>query len=498
MSRCRLFLVPLALLGILCVARPAAAGGAMIPETTANRHGLTVAWFNQVQFDQGRSRVAHVVLHEGLLLIATERAMLHAMDAETGQTIWVQQIGRPELPTLAPSANKELVAVVNGSQLYMLLRKTGKLLWKAQLSSVPGAGPVLSAHRVYVPMLTGMVQSFRLKPPEETPQEATPEEAKTDGKSEDKADAKKLSAKEMGAIEAKRREASKIDVPLACQSWGQIVSPPLVVRQDNEEDRVAWATNRGVLFVGGIRSEAANQFLLRYYIGVAGGIVGQPSYVPPNPKVAGDSAAIFVASRDGFVYAAREKDGSSMWRYPVGEAIIEPAVGIDTCVYAAIQVGGLYCLDAQKGTQLWRAPEVAKVLALSKSRLYTADKIGMIQILDARNGARLDTLYTQNQNLSLMLTNAETDRLYLASDDGLIQCLREIDQVQPLRHNIPVVTKTDKPTTEQKPIAKKAAEGAPAPHAAAGKREKKEAAEPKAPKVPAAKPARKPRAKKGE
>lgn len=98
----------------------------------------------------------------------------------------------------------------------------------------------------------------------------------------------------------------------------------------------------------------------------------------------------------------------------------------------------------------------------------------MIHILDARNGARLDTLYTQN--LSLMLTNTATDRLYLASDDGLIQCLREIEQIRPLPHNIPAA-KAAKPTTEQKPMAKKAAE-------------KKEAGE--------AKPARKPRAKKGE
>jgi outer membrane protein assembly factor BamB len=476
MSRCRLFLVPLALVGFLAVARSAVASGGLIPETTASRHGLTVAWFNQVQFDQGRSRVAQVVLHEGLLLIATDRAMLHAMDAETGQTLWVQQIGRPELPTLAPSANKELVAVVNGSQLYVLVRKTGKLLWKTQLSSAPGAGPAVSARRAYVPMLTGLVQSFRLKPTDDSPQEPASAEAKSkaDGKGEDKADAKKLSAKELGAIEAQRRDAGKIDVPLACQSWGQALAAPVVIRQDDDEDRVAWSTDRGVLFVGGISSDTATQFLVRFNIGVAGGIVGKPSYVPPHPKVAGDMAAIFVTSRDGFVYACREKDGSSMWRFPVGEAMIEPAVGIDTCVYAAIQAGGLYCLDAQKGTQLWRAPQAAKVLALSKSRLYTADKVGMIHILDARNGARLDTLYTQN--LSLMLTNTATDRLYLASDDGLIQCLREIDQVRPLPHNIPAA-KAAKPTTEQKPMAKKAAE-------------KKEAGE--------AKPARKPRAKKDE
>lgn len=483
MSRCRVFHLPLALLGILTLAGvPAAGGGELIPETTASRYGLTQAWFNQVQLDLGRGRIEHVGLHEGTLLITTNRAMLHAMDAETGQTLWVQQIGQPEHPTLVPDANRESVAVVNASQLYVLQRNTGKLLWKTQLAGVPVAGPALSHQRVYVPMLSGMVESFHLR--------GSGEPTISPDKDEEKG--KKATAKELGQQEAKRREANRVDVPVACQSWGQATAAPLVVRQDDEEDRVAWPTDRGILFVGGVTLNDPRAFPMLYRMSTSGGIVGQPSYLPPHPQIAEDTGAIFLSSRDGFVYAAREKDGSSMWRFPTGEPIAQPAVALDTRIYASVQTGGLYCLDARKGTQLWWTPQIKKVVAASKSRLYASDKLGQLQLLDVRNGARLATLAAQN--FPVQLTNTETDRIYLASADGLIQCLREIDLVQPYRHNVAAPVKAK----DTKPAAKKGVPRAGAPSSPAGEEKDAEAGEAKPAKKAAPRPARKPRAKKGE
>ncbi len=36
--------------------------------------------------------------------------------------------------------------------------------------------------------------------------------------------------------------------------------------------------------------------------------------------------------------------------------------------------------------------------------------------------------------LPIKLLNTETDRLYLATDTGLVQCLHEIEQVKPILH----------------------------------------------------------------
>lgn len=156
------------LLLIACLAgpdaAPAALTDALITETDAARHGLTRAWFTQVELDRASSRLIHLVLQGKTLYAQTDRAVLHAIDAETGQTLWVARVGRPGGLSMAPAANDRMVAVVNGSYLYVLDKNTGKVSWQTQLDGAPGTGPVLSAQRVYVSMTNGMILSYRLTP----------------------------------------------------------------------------------------------------------------------------------------------------------------------------------------------------------------------------------------------------------------------------------------------------------------------------------------------
>jgi outer membrane protein assembly factor BamB len=418
--------------------------GGLIPETVATSHGLTRNWFTQIQVDPARGRVQSMILHEGMLFVATDRAMLHALDAETGQTLWVEQVGSPDHPTLTPGASKRLVGVVNGSNLYVLNRSNGRLLWKTEVEGAPGAGPALSEQRIYVPTVSGLVLSYRLQPLEDPMKEL--------GKTPDKS--QKLSAQEKAAQEAQRHEtlrlSNEVVVPLACKSWGRAMVQPIITRQNENEEYTAWPTDHGSLFVAGINRLEADRFTVRYSMGTATGIVSQPSYLPPDPKVIGDSGAIYVGSKDGFVYAIREKDGSSLWRFSTGEPLVQRAVAIDPFIFAATQPGGMYCLNAAKGGQVWWAPQVVQFVAASKNRVYATDKVGLLHVLDARNGSRLDTI--ASYGLPLKLTNTETDRIYLASETGLIQCLRESGLSQPVHHNLQRLKKPEKTATQQKTI----------------------------------------------
>jgi len=427
-----------------------AAEAGIIPETTAAQHGLSRAWFTQVQVDQARGRVQYLVLHSGLLLAATDRAMLHALDAETGQTLWVAQVGRPEHPTLIPAANKYLVAVVNGSYLFVLNRKTGKLLWKTQLEDAPGAGPVLSDQRGYVPMVSGLMHSYRLQPTEDPMKELG------------KIGGKKMTAEEKKAAESDWQETLRLKqevvLPLACKSWGRAMVQPIVLRQNESEEYVAWPTDRGLLFVGGINRLESDQFTVKYQMGI-GSAAASPCYLPPDPKVTGDSGLIFVTSSDGFVYAVREKDGSLFWRFSAGEPLVEQAVVVEPHVYATTQFGGMYCLSVDKGAQLWWTPRAARFVAASKTRVYAADKLGQMLVIDARNGSRLDTLVTQD--LPLKLVNIENDRIYMGSETGLVQCLRETALEQPVLHNAQRLYPVEKKATQQTSVddMQKAQEG---------------------------------------
>src|SRR5258708_238229 len=125
---------------------PCTAGGqsVVIPQSSLQQHGLTRAWFTQVAVDRANGRILSVTQHGGMLCVQTDQAKIHALDAETGRTLWAVQVGRRGYPTQAPAANSRYIALVNGSTLFVLDRETGKQKWMRQMRGSPGAGPALS------------------------------------------------------------------------------------------------------------------------------------------------------------------------------------------------------------------------------------------------------------------------------------------------------------------------------------------------------------------
>src|SRR5262249_60943018 len=59
----------------------------------------------------------------------SERGLVHALDGETGRTLWTAAIGNPLYPTSAPGANEKYVGVCNGSTLYVLHADDGSIAW---------------------------------------------------------------------------------------------------------------------------------------------------------------------------------------------------------------------------------------------------------------------------------------------------------------------------------------------------------------------------------
>ena len=129
----------------------------LISEATAARHGLTRPWFAQAQLAQGVARVSDVILSEGVLFVQSDTAMVQAIDAETGKTLWVRQIGRREYPSLTPAANHNFLVVVNGSRMYVVNRQNGNLLAERVLDGAPSVAVAVSATRAYVPIVGGVI-----------------------------------------------------------------------------------------------------------------------------------------------------------------------------------------------------------------------------------------------------------------------------------------------------------------------------------------------------
>lgn len=390
----------------------------LISETTAARHGLTRPWFAQVELDQSRGRVTNVIFRGGVLYVQTDRAMVHAIDAETGKTLWSNRVGRPDHPSMTPDALGGLLAVVNGSRLYLVDRYNGKMIHEIKIKEAPGAGPALSSKRVYVPMVSGMVVAYPLSVIDDPKRKAEQED---DAKQEDE---------DKTAPDLKK---SIDEPPLHCRSYGRAVIQPLVTRDDAGGEYTVWPTDLGYVNFGRIDRETINAFVIKFRLETHARISSQPGYLPPDPKMLGDSGLVFAVSGDGFVYAVKEENGNTLWRFSTGEPIVNSPAVIGDHVYVATQLGGMYCLESKTGKNLWFSPGVVQFVAASGDRVYAADRLGRILILDAANGARLDRLHTENGTIKL--TNTDTDRIYLINRKGLIQCLREEELTKPIMHD---------------------------------------------------------------
>lgn len=398
------------------------ARGELIPETTAARHGLTRPWFAQVELDQSRGRVTNVILRGGVLYIQTDRAMVHAIDAETGRTLWSERIGRPNHPSMTPDALGGLLAVVNGSRLYLVDRYNGKMLREIEIKEGPGAGPALSSKRVYVPMVSGMVVAYPLT--------MIDDPKRKEKKKAEEGEGTELEKKYKPAPEFKKQAD---EPPLHCRSYGRALIQPLVTRDDAGAEYTVWPTDKGYVYFGRIDRQNINSFITKFRLETHATIVGQPAYLPPDPKVIGDSGLVFSVSSDGFVYAVKEEDGDTLWRFSTGEPIVNSPAVIGDHLYVATQLGGMYCLGSKTGENLWFSPGIVQFIAASGDRVYAADRLGRILILDAANGARLDTMNTEKGTVKL--ANTDTDRIYLIDRKGLVQCLREQEQAKPIMHD---------------------------------------------------------------
>lgn len=352
-------------------------GSELVPQNIAERFGLHRKWVTSVRLDRKRGQIAHVTQHFGTFYVQTNQAALHAIDEETGRTLWVGHVGERDHPTFAPAANDRYVATAVGSVLYLLDKTDGHIIWERTLDTGPSAGITLTRDRLYIPLVTGVVKSYLLesaKPPYEYP---------------------------------------PLDRGQGFFGKGMAESAPIVVGEN-----VIWGTYRGQVYSAS-RISMQGKFQFR----------GKSRITAP---LAHRNELVYVSSRDGFVYALHGEKGTMRWQFSTGVPVVHQPVVIGDLVYVIPETGGMYQLNAETGVQNWFTRGVESFLASSKDRVYGVDALHRILIIDVPSGARLSMLPAIP--MSLNLVNFQTDRIYLASSGGLLQCLHERALKQPIRH----------------------------------------------------------------
>ncbi len=388
----------------------------VMPETTAVRHGLHRAWAGHVHIDRVRDEIVGATVCEGGLFVLSNRGTLDALDAESGLGLWSTRCGNVRYPSVGPAANHKYVAFVNGSTLYVVRRTDGELVCEKRLQHVATTSPALRGERVFAALFNGTLVSYEVK-------------------------------------EGRR-------APWIYKSPGMFEAPPVVTASS-----VAWATDRGMLF-SGTPDGLGVRFQFR-----TGGSIESP--------IASANNRLYVASATGYVYAVEELTGRMAWRFSAGSPVTHQPVAMGSSVFVFPDEGGVFCLSESTGRERWYSPRASKFLAASPvrgeranprgkpkketrseeiARIYVSDKMGQTHVLDAATGATLDRIDTTAW--SWKFTNLATDRIYIGTTSGMIQCLHELDLEKPVIYQKPL-----RPAAS--PEAKPVRGAAPADEAAA-------------------------------
>ena len=220
-----------------------------------------------------------------------------------------------------------------------------------------------------------------------------------------------------GQIEGYSLDDTK-GVPWVYQSAGRLFMRPVTT-----ENRVIWASDAGYLYGADNQGEG-----IRFRFESL-----SPIAAPPATK----SPYVFAVAEDGYVFALNEETGRLRWRYATGWPAHYSPVVIGDDLYVATDEPALHCLSTEDGSLHWAAVGVSQFVAASPTRVYGMDHYGSLLILDGRSGVILGQ--ASGQEGTTAVVNQQTDRLYLVSDTGLVQCLHEIGQQQPFLHAPPKV-----------------------------------------------------------
>ena len=539
-------------------------------EREVERFGLTRIWFNQLSLNQERNKVKYTLLQDGTLFAITDDARLHAVDAETGATLWISELGDPGTICMAPAANSRMVAALGGTNLQVFDRKTGRKIWENNVSGIPGAGCALSEKHIYLPLTSGRILAWPLEEakPEKTIQ---PELEQTKQAPPENVHAQILRELQLALddIRAELQEAAPpipeepfrlkppAFIPMECQSYGLSMIQPVVASETFFDENLVWPTVHGDVYFGSIGEAVKNHFTLLYRVRISPQafsydatrgvsvdwvaprtVISQPVYSPQqilekknieaaeaenvdlqtykrgagNPlakksdvksKIAapqfgdeeeedifasgdeeteetsedaggmladpsGDDAdsaivetlpaaddadtvrgkgvltqdaeenenivpsMVLVGNVAGFVVAISDANGEVLWKFVASRPIVERVAIIKDHVYACSVNGGMYCLDARNGSEIWFTRGIEHFLAESDNTLYAVNTRREIAIMNRETGQVITTIPALA--IDHFIDNCETDRIYAVTNSGLLQCLREISLTEPVKH----------------------------------------------------------------
>ncbi|MDO4583591.1 MAG: PQQ-binding-like beta-propeller repeat protein [Planctomycetia bacterium] len=419
--------------------------GNIIPQNYLNSRGLQRQWTTQIQINTARDRLSQMILDRGTIFTVTENGSIQATNAETGATLWTENIASKGKLVQGLSANTNYVGFTCGSTLYIFNRMNGKPLLDVEIEAIPTAGLILGQGCAYIPCVDGNIYAFDLQPMEDPFAEF--------GVTQTHLSERERKARRQEFIDSLRLNKT-YEAALAVRALGYLTTSPTFgkaytpqrsteevseefLKKKTDFEYVAWPTTSQTVTLIEVDFRGEN---ITYQeiesIAVLGDLRAPLSYRPYRRSEPDTTGFFYAATTAGFVYAIREETGNVLWRFPTGEAIHQTPTYVDNDLFIVTAISGMYCIDAVSGGDgntneaKWWSPDIQRFLSCSKNRIYAMDKHDSLVILDRVSGQKISSIPITN--IEVRLTNTQTDRIYLATNTGLIQCLRESALETPL------------------------------------------------------------------
>ena len=333
------------------------------------------------------------------IALLTNRGDVALVDGETGAVLWTKTVGNPRHAAVGVCTNDELTVVLTGLRMYVIRNSDGHVISEKITKGVAGASPVITERRtattfnyevnqngensysmIYVPTIENRMDLYDLD-----------KEIKTGGPD------------------------ALASYPKGLPGFGRGLMQPTLGSKS-----IAWPTDQGVVYVADLVTNKVDRQLR-----TLGTITSPVAYIPGVRR-------FLTASSDGYVYCFKEDDPDDMWRSSIGEPIYREPILVDGNAYVVTRSYKLHQLDLSTGAEKWIVPNVERVISISDNRIYCVQVGGNLMVLDENQGTPLRTVPMQSVDFTFL--NTMTDRMYIGTKDGLLQCVRELNQTFPVVH----------------------------------------------------------------
>lgn len=440
------------------------------PREALDRLNLKVAWRTYVPTDGKRDGLKSIQLLGPDILVLTRSGIVTMLDASTGQARWKASTGRAYPVVSGATTNSRVVITINATLLTAFDRANGRVLWEWEIPGSSISAPPLADDgeiekkqppQLYVFKSSNMMEVYQLPlsfaPPK--PEEGKPEPSK-EPKEPPKEPKPPVKPEQpvIPQLGGKKVETPEIDKGVMAQmpsyyggtgaplsSIGALSGARQASRmlKDNMRDYFLFeylcpsrldeapVMNRdGLLFAGqnGLVFTVSKSVGKEFFPALdTGGVILTP------PAIHGDTT--YVVGGDNILYAVKMLTGRRFWRFTKGAPILHRPAATDDSVFVTVDRTGLWRLDRETGAEVWENREADRFLSANEKFVYALDRIGRLMVLDRKRGTKLSGYDTRD--FIVPIINDETDRFYLAANDGMIACLHDKDHVRPLPMKTP-------------------------------------------------------------